>query len=99
MKNEAGLRPMKRARGTRRGAYALRFISERSERLHLQRAKGATLLLKNSHFSSLIMKRAGQIGICRGKSITKQKYRKFYEIYPGKICIDENAGICKNCIT
>ena len=34
MKNEAELRSMKRACGTRRRTGALRFISERSERLH-----------------------------------------------------------------
>lgn len=32
-------------------------------------------------------------------NITDEKYRKLYEIYPGKICINENAKMCKTCIT
>jgi len=29
---------------------------------------------------------------------TKAEFKKLYEIYPNKRCIDENVGLCKNCI-
>jgi len=32
-------------------------------------------------------------------NITPKKYRKHYQIYPGKICIDESPRDCSNCIS
>jgi biotin synthase len=31
-------------------------------------------------------------------NVTSRKYRKYYEIYPNKICVDENRLDCKNCM-
>jgi biotin synthase len=31
-------------------------------------------------------------------NITPNKYRKMYEIYPNKICLDDNPAHCRNCI-
>ncbi|MFW5981559.1 MAG: [FeFe] hydrogenase H-cluster radical SAM maturase HydE [bacterium] len=31
-------------------------------------------------------------------NITSSRYRSLYEIYPAKICIDENASDCRHCI-
>jgi biotin synthase len=31
-------------------------------------------------------------------NVTPTKYRKLYEIYPSKACIDETADMCKNCL-
>ena len=31
-------------------------------------------------------------------NVTSQKYRKKYEIYPGKICVNENPEQCRGCI-
>jgi len=31
-------------------------------------------------------------------NITPVQYRKFYEIYPDKICIDEDATQCRGCV-
>ena len=31
-------------------------------------------------------------------NVTEQEYRKKYEIYPGKICINENPEKCRGCI-
>jgi len=31
-------------------------------------------------------------------NFTPQPYRKLYEIYPGKICVDEPAGSCNSCM-
>lgn len=32
-------------------------------------------------------------------NITPQKYRKYYQIYPGKICINEDAKDCVHCLS
>lgn len=32
-------------------------------------------------------------------NVTPPQYRRYYEIYPDKICIDENPSDCKNCIS
>ncbi len=32
-------------------------------------------------------------------NVTEGDYRKFYEIYPGKICINDTPAKCKGCIT
>ena len=31
-------------------------------------------------------------------NLTPQKYRALYEIYPAKVCIDEGASHCANCM-
>lgn len=31
-------------------------------------------------------------------NVTQGKYRKLYEIYPGKICLNEEARVCRACI-
>ena len=31
-------------------------------------------------------------------NITPMQYRKFYEIYPDKICLSENAATCRGCV-
>lgn len=32
-------------------------------------------------------------------NVTEGEYRKFYELYPGKICINESPSMCRGCIT
>lgn len=32
-------------------------------------------------------------------NVTQGEYRKFYEIYPGKICVNDTPTKCRNCIT
>ena len=31
-------------------------------------------------------------------NITDTKYRRSYQLYAGKPCLDENAGLCKGCL-
>jgi biotin synthase len=31
-------------------------------------------------------------------NVTSREYRKYYEIYPNKICVEENPLDCKSCI-
>jgi len=44
-----------------------------------------------------------ELGLCRGANIvmpnmTPPEYRVLYEIYPGKACIQETAGMCRACL-
>jgi biotin synthase len=32
-------------------------------------------------------------------NVTSQKYRAKYEIYPNKICLNDNPDKCRNCIS
>ncbi|OGX50524.1 MAG: [FeFe] hydrogenase H-cluster radical SAM maturase HydE [Omnitrophica WOR_2 bacterium RIFOXYA12_FULL_38_10] len=32
-------------------------------------------------------------------NITHTKYRKFYQLYENKPCLDENAGLCRDCLS
>jgi biotin synthase len=32
-------------------------------------------------------------------NVTEGDYRRMYAIYPGKICINDTPGHCRNCIT
>jgi len=45
-----------------------------------------------------------ELGLCRGANIvmpnmTPPEYRILYEIYPGKACIQETAGMCRACLS
>ncbi|MPN56028.1 [FeFe] hydrogenase maturase subunit HydE [bioreactor metagenome] len=32
-------------------------------------------------------------------NVTEGEYRKLYALYPGKICVNDTPGHCRNCIT
>lgn len=65
------------------------------------------LLNKHAHLPSTtafdaIEKNGRQLLLQRGANvfmpnITPQKYRKFYQLYPGKPCVDENNEQCVDC--
>ncbi len=66
------------------------------------------IITKNTHIPATtavgsVDKTGRQKALRRGANvlmpnITPCKYRKYYQIYPNKICVDENPSDCKSCL-